>query len=356
MKIHVVRPHELGTEHRARWLRFARENSSLESPYFRPEFTVAAASVRDDVYVSVLEDEGHVIGYFPFQRGRLGQGAPVGGHLSDYHGVIAGPEATWDVPELLRGSRLSCWEFDHLVLSQAPFGSRDVHYATSPALDLSEGFAAYKRRRVAASRRVAELDRKARKLAREIGPLRFVPHTEDRAVLSAVFAWKSEQCQRTGTVDFFDFAWTRELVERILTERKPHFSGELSALYAGDTLVAAHLGMRSERVFHWWFPVYNRACAKHSPGALLLLKVAEEAAARGCRLLDLGKGDDQYKATFADTEIPLAEGCAERPSLGATLREFGLSAETRLRASPLVEPFRPALRVARRWMRLQSYA
>ena len=78
--------------------------------------------------------------------------------------------------------------------------------------------------------------------------------------------------------------------------------------------------MYSERAWHWWFPVYEHSFAKYSPGALLLLGVAEEAAARGIALLDLGKGDDAYKSSFSNTDTPLAEGCASRRSLGAALR------------------------------------
>jgi CelD/BcsL family acetyltransferase involved in cellulose biosynthesis len=157
-------------------------------------------------------------------------------------------------------------------------------------------------------------------------------------------------------VDFFAYPWTRELIEHIAQAKEPHFAGALSALYAGDELVAAHFGMYSERAWHWWFPVYEHAFAKYSPGALLLLRVAEEAAGRGLELLDLGKGDDAYKSSFSNTEIRLAEGCASRPSLGSALRWGRDTGEKLLRALPLGEPVRAALRRVRQWERRRSHS
>ena len=71
------------------WSQIQRDNEELASPYFRPEFTQAVASVRGDVEVAVLEDHGEIVGFFPYQRGRGGVARPVGGRLSDFQGVVA---------------------------------------------------------------------------------------------------------------------------------------------------------------------------------------------------------------------------------------------------------------------------
>ena len=351
MKYSVIGAHEIGASERATWLRLQRENAELTSPYFCPEFTQAVASARRDVRVCVLEEDGRVVAYFPFQRSLLGAGRPVGGSLSDFHGVIARPETAISVVELLGASRLAYWEFDHLLATQAPFSKHHKALASSPALDLSQGFSSYvNSRRQAGSNRITQLERKARKLEREVGPVRFVTHTADARVLAQVFAWKSDQCRRTGVFDFFQLTWTRELVDRILSEDTPHFAGRLSALYAGDQLLAAHMGMRSDRVWHWWFPVYDHASGKYSPGGILLLRVAEAAAADGALALDLGKGDDPYKQSFADFDVPLAEGCATRRSVRAGLRRLRERTDHFARTSPFTRPIRPALRTVRRWV------
>ncbi len=356
MKVSLVAPAELGA-YRSVWRRLQQTSLDLASPYFCLEFIEAVAAVRRGLRVAVLEEAGGIVGFFPFERTRLGEGHPAGGKLSDYHGVIASPETLWSPLELLRACRLASWRFDHLPESQVSFAGYAQARAVSPALDLSGGFEAYRgQRRQAGSLWLAQLERKARKLAREVGPLRFEVHTRERAVLERVLAWKSAQCRRTGTVDFFGLRWPRELAERIASEQHTTFGGVVSALYAGDKLIAAHLGMRSDRVWHWWFPVYNRRFARYSPGGILLLRVAEAAAKSGAALLDLGKGPDGYKESFATSETWLLEGCIARGMLIPQLRRLGERCERTLREARWIGPLRPALHALRERVRHRGYA
>ena len=356
MKISLVLPAELAAE-RALWRRLLQTTQDLASPYFCPEFIEAVGSVRPGLRVAVLEEGSRIVGFFPFERSWLGEGYPAGGKLSDYHGVIAAPETSWCALDLLRACHLVSWRFDHVPASQAPFTAYARVQSASPALDLSGGFDAYRgQRRQAGSLRLAQLARKARKISRELGPLRFEVDSCDSEVLARVLAWKSAQCQRTGSVDFFARRWTRALAERIACEQGPSFGGVLSALYAGDDLVAAHLGMRSERVWHWWFPVYNLEFARYSPGGILLLRVAEAAAKSGASLLDLGKGSDPYKDSFATSETPLVEGCVTGDGVVPQLRRLGERCEQELRQARWLRPLRPVLHQLSERVRRRSYA
>ena len=102
MQIELTTPERLSQRDCEQWSQFQREDVALESPFFRPEFTFAVASVRSDVEVAILRDSGETVGYFPFQRRRRELAKPVGGRLSDYHGVIAHKNACWDAD--IRGS------------------------------------------------------------------------------------------------------------------------------------------------------------------------------------------------------------------------------------------------------------
>src|SRR5262249_35069599 len=143
MKFSLVRGHELCPEHRNIWIELQRKNRSLASPYFCPEFTLAVAAARDDAMVTILEEDGAIVGFFPFQSGRFGAGRPVGGSLSDYHGAIVREDVSFEVQDLLRQSRLGLWSFDHLPAAQAPFVPYRHVEAVSPALDLSAGYETY---------------------------------------------------------------------------------------------------------------------------------------------------------------------------------------------------------------------
>lgn len=346
MKISVIRAHELGPPEQARWRTLQQANPSLASPYFSWQFTRAAAVARPELRVAVLEQDHQVVGFFPYQQW-MGTGLPAGGRLSDHHGVVAAPGTQWDWSELLKGCRLSFWQFDHLAAWQRP--PVPVSCASSPGLDLSRGYPAWLRRKLdQGSSSLASLPRKLRKLEREVGPVRFELRSRDAAAFDEVIRLKSEQCRRTGQLDFFAWEWTQALVRRVRDTDDPDFGGCLSTLHAGDTLVAAHFGMHTPEVLHWWFPVYSQAHSPYSPGSLLLLEVARAAAAQGHALLDLGKGDERYKLSFADRNWPLLEGIVSRPTAVTLARQLKKGVGAWVRTSPLAALARPLLRHLRR--------
>jgi len=291
MNFRRIKAHELDSTLKARWREIQRSRREFASPYFCPEFTEMVATTRDDVYVGILEDAGSIFGFFPFHRRRGGIGRPIGLKLSDYHGVIAHPEAEWSVEDLLRGCGLVRYEFDHLLASQAPFAPHHHVIESSPIVDLTAGYEAFEQSRDKAGRKqLREIERKRKKLESEIGPITFVEHTSDPEVLRTLMDWKSEQCRRTGTFDYFSLAWCRQLIESIHASDRADFGGVLSCLYVGDSLAAAHFVMRSDRVWHSWFPVYNNTYHAYSPGLILLLEMIRAAAARdGVDYMDLGK-------------------------------------------------------------------
>src|SRR5262249_42787898 len=146
---------------------------------------------------------------------------------------------------------------------------------------------------------------------REIGPLRFVPESNDAAALAKVIGWKSDQYRKSAKPDLFAPGWIREAIECIFVTHAPDWSGALSLLYAGDRLISGHFGIRSHQVWHYWFPSYDSSAAKYSPGLILLLKLAEHAPVLGVRLIDLGKGMSPYKERLMNTWSPLVSGRLE---------------------------------------------
>jgi CelD/BcsL family acetyltransferase involved in cellulose biosynthesis len=301
----------------AAWRSIQEREPRFESPYFCPEFTQAVGSVRDDVRVVVIENDGRPAGFFPHQRAAWGRASPVGGALSDYHGVIAAPQAEWSAVELMRAAGLSVWSFDHLVDPAGRFAPYVTASATSPQIDLEN------------MPKLQEIARKARKLAREVGELSFSLHAPGSGALERVVEWKSEQYRRTGLTDAFGVRWTGELLRRLMGIEAAGFAGACSVLRAGDEIVAVHAGMRSRGVLHWWFPTYDARYAAYSPGIILLLRIAEAAAALGIGKIDLGKGDARYKRSLMTGAAPLREGFVELPSLAATARRLRRLAESR---------------------------
>jgi CelD/BcsL family acetyltransferase involved in cellulose biosynthesis len=267
---------------------------------------------------------------------------PIGLALSDYHGVIAERGAEWTAAELLKGCSLVRYEFDHLLTSQQQFAAAHQSVSGSPIIDVSGGYEAFLASRDSAGRKqVRETERKREKLEAEVGTVEFTDHSEDQDVLATLIRWKSEQCRSSGTVDYFALPWCVQLVRRIHAEQRPGFAGLLSCLHVEGKLIAAHFAMRSTRVWHSWFPVYNRHFQGYSPGMILLLEKVRSAAAQGIQYIDLGKGMSTYKRRFMSRTLDVAEGCVEVPSLVNRAKHLRELAERWGRSSAL----RPLLRM-----------
>ncbi len=350
LRVRVVPGRQLTPELCARWDEILRSNPALSSPYFRPEFTQAVSAVRTDVEVAVIEGEDGIEAFFPYQRGSFSAATPVAGRLSDFHGLIAEPAFTCDPRALLRQCGLRSWSFDHLLAAQNSFQPFVFKQAVSPYLDLSRGFDVYEVERRAQTSELATTKRKLGKLGREIGPVRLEWRSTDRLALQKLLSWKSDQYIRTGCCDLFTFEWIRRLFDQLLERDNIELSGILSCLYAGDRLVAAHLGMTSQHVLHWWFPSFDQELGKYSPGLGLMYLMAQQANEQGITRIDLGKGDEEYKFKFASGFEPVAEGCVDLRVGSQFLRRTWQATRDLVKSSPLYG----SAQVPRRWIRQMS--
>ncbi len=327
MKIAVARPDELGDSEIGAWHAMQDKTEELRNPFLSPEFAIAIGQARaeagmDDVRVAVLSDSSGAAGFFPFQRGRLGVGRPVGAGLTDCQGLVHAAGAQWDASALLKSCGLSVWHFDHLVSGQEPFDRYQVATAPSPVIDLSDGFAAYEDRVLSGKTHFRkELGRKTRKLDREVGQSRFVLHSPDLGDLRTLMSWKSDQYDRTGRADTFDEPWVVAAVERLLTHGEPGFSSLMSTLYAGERPVAAIFALGNAGVIAGWFCSYDPELARYSPGLIHLLEFVKEVAGLGTSWIDLGKGEKYYKEALKSYDLTVGEGMVtSRTALAAMHR------------------------------------
>jgi CelD/BcsL family acetyltransferase involved in cellulose biosynthesis len=155
--------------------------------------------------------------------------------------------------------------------------------------------------------------KKERRLGRDVGEVRFEFDERDPRMLRRLMQWKSAQYRRTGRMDRFARPWIVDLVNHLFDVREEHFTGVLSVLYAGDRPVAAHFGPRSRTVLAAWFTAYDPELHRYSPGLMMHLRTAEAAARNGVTLMDLGRGDKEYKDWLKTRELRVAEGFASRP-------------------------------------------
>ncbi|GAA3979945.1 GNAT family N-acetyltransferase [Streptomyces plumbiresistens] len=314
--ITIHRPEELSTELRGAWHRAMDESPEYANPFLAPEFAAGVGLHRGGAArVAVLHEHGEPVGFLPYERGTFGVGRAIGLGLSDCQALVHRPGVTWDAQELLRACGLSVLEFDHLVEEQKPFGDYVTGTFASPVVDLEDsGDSDYAQWLRAAYPGLAKTTlKKERRLTRNVGEMRFVHDERDPRMLRRLMEWKSAQYRRTGRMDRFARPWIVNLVEHLFRVREEHFTGVLSVVYAGDRPVAAHFGPRSRTVFAAWFTAYDPDFHYYSPGLIMHLRMAEAAGRDGVRLMDMGRGDKEYKDWLKTRELRVGEGFATRP-------------------------------------------
>jgi len=85
-----------------------RKTDSLASPFLCPEFAVAVDRFCPNARVAVLADGPDIVGFFPFQRRRLGVGVPIGYGINDCQGLIHAPGVEWDPRNCSGHARCPC--------------------------------------------------------------------------------------------------------------------------------------------------------------------------------------------------------------------------------------------------------
>ena len=312
---------------RAAWTALRAGNPVLASPYFAPEFYEAVASVTRTGRLIVAEDDKGVAALMPLQKRVGGSFGPIGGPLNDLHGAILRDGAGLDPADLLEQTGVPMVSLNHAPLGRMALGARFGAAHAFHVMNLEDGYAAYESRRLPFAKSAFRAIRTRTDKARgAFGDVTMVFDDRSPRTLETLIAWKREQYRATGQPILFDIPWVRELTDRLHTSRDPELRGQLSALYFGDELVAAHFGLRGPKVLHYWFPGYAPAHAELSPGNLLLKLMAEAAAAEGCTALHLGAGDYRYKHEFADCCFPVTDGVAfARSFAGRTAAAAGLA-------------------------------
>lgn len=306
LDLRIITPAMIGSDVADAWRSMRSNNPRLDSPYFDLEFTRSVAQVRDDVEVAVFSEGERIVALFPFQRSRPSQGVPVGGRLNDSHGILCHPSDKKQLPtrglieQIIAAANLDSFKFH--AMSQLDPSLRSCQFTElgSHHLDLSDGWDAYYQWARKNSVAIKRQKQKTRKMAREVGPVRFEFDCQSADLLEQLIAMKRSKYQRSKTFDILSVEWASDLLRKIERINESGFKGILSAIYAGDRLVAVHFGMLTEDILHYWFPVYDPEFHRYSPGTELLLEVARVANSHGITKVDLGYGDDAYKFRFCN--------------------------------------------------------
>ncbi len=331
----VVRPQNLSQPEIQAWDTLCRSWPQLCTAFFSPHYTRAVAAVHSGVYVCVLERGSELVGFFPFQFANplyrlLGAAERVGEEMTDHFGLIAAPDVRVDAATILTLTGLHHLNFTHLDESQLSCGLEGERPEIGYMIRFDCGKSYWEQLRKSNRKYVSETERKERQLQAEYGPLRFCWMEPDwRQPLRDVMQRKSEQYVRTGKDDWLAVPWKQRLLELLAASEAETCRGVLSTLYAGDTWVASHFGLRCCGVLHYWFPVYNTELSRYGPGHLLRRALITSATERGIHTVDHGLGDALHKRVCTNAVQTYYRGSWFTPGVAALFCRAAYSARWR---------------------------
>ena len=328
----------------ALWKSIHATYPSLSSPYYHPEFTAAVDTVRDDVEVALLKNElDQIVAFFPFQlNGRCA--TPIGGLLNDFHGVIGDPRVKIDLANLCESLDLANFKF-HALVDPGIFEDYSYRKLDSHYIDLSKGFDQYHQWARNHSSTIKRQPQKTRRLIKDIGELRFEFDCDDHRVLEKLIQLKRQKYQRSKTFDILSVEWAANTLREIFIRSDDNFGGQLSALWAGDELIAAHFGMANDQILHYWFPVFDPRFARYSPGTILMMESCKAAAEQAIHRIDLSYGDDQYKFKFANAASTVHAGFLTFSLLKKLIQRSRFETRLMLKKIPLKQQAKSVLRL-----------
>lgn len=328
MEIDVIKPRELSPALMAQWLELQRQEGVIDSPFLSPCWARSVEQARGGrgVRVAVLSEGGKVRGFMPVNAGSV-TAIAAGGAMSDYEGVVAEPGLAFDPQALVRALGVSRYDFGHLPKSDAAFAPHARGEHLSWVIDVPGGYDAYAaQRRAEGVTALKDLDKKRRKVGREVGETVFTAWSASRADFERLFELKRAQFRATGQTDIFAAGWTMKLVEDLFATRQPGFGGALFTLHIGGELAAVQFHLMGESVIHAWMVAHEPELERYSPGLLLFQDLLRWMDGEPYVRLDLGYGDYRFKRELSNQQVTLMHGFVGVPSAAALVREaaYGL--------------------------------
>jgi len=193
--------------------------------------------------------------------------------------------------------------------------------------------------------RKKSLRRHEHKLARR-GTLRF-EHIADagraRALLPAFFRQHVERRAAAGDESLFLRREARDFYEALIARLGLEVV-RFALLELDGSAVAFHVGFECDRRFTWYKPSFDVRWSRYSPGEVLLKKLFEYARRRGVVEFDFTRGEEPFKARFANASQTNRTLFIFPPGLRGSVQAHAFEARGRLKRIGW-------LRTVSRWIR-----
>ncbi len=324
LKTELFTAQDLPERVKTAWHLLRASNPDLYSPYFHLDYTLSVAALRDDVSIAVLEDNREIVAILPYQGKRFAR--PVGAPMTDYHGLICGPEYKYSLADVLKDTPVGAYHFSALVDGNHGNVETLQRGAVMAFPDGQEAW--YDSRNSSFTKHQKDLRRRIRKATKDVGAPRFVSHSQNETEFQTLIDWKVKQYAQSGYYNILGKGWAVDLL-RSLWKRDQNTALRLDmhCLYLGDHLAAVDTGLVDENTYHSWIVAYSPEFSVYSAGTQLLNLVIASSDEFGYKCIDLGTGLDGYKRNYATEEVSTSSGFVAISGPAAKLSQLYGAAE-----------------------------
>jgi CelD/BcsL family acetyltransferase involved in cellulose biosynthesis len=284
----------------------------MSHPLLSLSYVKAWGIVNANTRVTVVEDNGRIEAFIPYEIGEGKIATGVGGAHTYVHGIV-GSGVPLDMRSIIRKSGLRGWRFTRAPEDQKaldPYryrGARDRRSATY--IDLSGGYDTYlSELRDGVKKRIAKTEKSRRSLQRFAGSVSFDWRNSKPEYFDQLIEWKSAQY---GNVLDWDAEALPVMRELVLADNAD-CRGLVSVLFAGEQAAAVTLCLEGPSIVAGWVMGYNPEFTRFSVGSAQLLDLIRGTAEHGIRMLDFGAdygtAADSYKDRFSNATYEVGGG------------------------------------------------
>lgn len=335
MRTNLIHPGELGPDEIKAWKAITAEMGT-HSAFMEPEFARAAGQARGDARVAVFENDGEIVGFWPFHKRPMHFARPIGAPFSDQHGPAIRPGAAFDPAAALKAMGMCAYAYSTLLDPEARFssGARAVQdgYVAETGGD-GQAYAA--RLKTEHKRYHKTIERRRRKLENERGTVEIVLRDRDPEAFEQVLRWKREQYAATGLHDVLAPRWVRVMLDALGDTDAEDHGLRMSTLRVDGRLAAGEICLLGAGSLHSWIPAYDAEFGIYSPGLQLLRGLIEGTGDLGADRVDLGAGHGYYKRYFTFERRALIDGAAFARGAGAQVMKSAMGGWRGLETAPL---------------------
>lgn len=335
MRTDLIHPDELGDGEIKAWKAITAEMGTY-SAFMEPEFARAAGAARGDARVAIFEDDGEVIGFWPFHKRPMHFARPIGAPFSDQHGPAIRSGADFDTGAAIKAMGMCVYAYSTLLDPEARFSSGARAVQDGYVAETGGDGQAYAARLKAEHKRYHKtIERRRRKLENERGEVKITLRDQDPEAFETILGWKRNQYAATGLHDVLAPQWVRAMLDALDEAPGEDFGLRMSTLRVEGRLAAGEICLLGAGALHSWIPAYDAEFSTYSPGLQLLRALIAGTGELGVDRVDLGAGHGYYKRYFTFERQALVDGAAFADGAGARVLQSAMGGWRRLEAAPL---------------------